>query len=314
LIQLLDEHREHTRSPGSVFAGGAFDQIAGSWLEIGSTLVKELPQLIKALKAGDKRTSADLLTKGQSVSPENWHPAAKSALAYPLWAFAVCAVAISQSNRIVRSEFGARRQVMPGTADVKLLSSALIGSSTAISDLEELLLFLRLLVKGDVEKLAVTGQPNLLSLSEPCSWISDLYNTLTTNSSHNPLNGPMLRWLQVKHPKHVWQGWPSRRSVSVSAALGSDSGRRQWQLIGTSKVNPNVIAVEVKSITGNHWGDKSKEIYDRVAETRAACSSMSLSLVCIGILDGDFGSDQFGELRTGIGYDETYSITEVLGM
>jgi hypothetical protein len=312
LKSILNPHRDWTKKPGSVFAGGAFDQVSGNWAGFCRILSAELPKILKGIQKKDINEISKLLIDGVPLSPEIWHPANVSATCYPLWAFSACAIAIAQNNRAIRSDYNARRQAKPTKVDAEKLATALIGNTESFLLLKELLSFSSMLLDGDLGNIAITEQPKLLSLSEPCSWVSDLYNTLTTNSSHNPLCGPILRWLKLRFPSHQWQGWPAKRSVSVTTVLGSDIGRRQWQFIGTSNSDPKVIAIEVKSITGNNWGNKSKELYDRVAETRMACSSIGLSLLCIGVLDGDFGDEQFNELRTGIGYDEIYSITEVL--
>lgn len=314
LISIIDEHREKTRLPGTVFAGGAYDQVAGNWIDIANVLLVELPLLLKALRTKNINIASKVLSDCNSVGPEIWHPAYSGSNIFPLWSFSVCALAITEQSRLVRSEYNARIHNQPELTLAMKLASNLISSNNVIELFEELQLFLSLLISRDFEKLASLDQPKLLSLSEPCSWVSDIYNTLTTNSSHNPLNAPLLLWLKNRFPKHEWQGWPARRSVSISSALGSKVGRRQWQFIGTSDQLPNVVAVEVKSITGNNWGNKSKELYDRVAETRAACKSLGLTLNCIGVLDGDFGEEQFQELRTGIGYDEVFSITDIVGV
>lgn len=313
LFPILDAHRELTRNPGSVFGGGAFDQITGNWKGICSVLDNEIPRLLHAINAQDRQSAAKLLSSCTETKPELWHPAAHSkVIAYPLWAFSVCALAISRQDRKVRSDFDARRQQQPSLVEAINLVDKLLGNISAIYSLEEMKEFSARMLQGQLEEITKCVKPRLLRLNEPCSWISDLYNTLTTNSSHNPLAGPIYKWIKMHYPNHKWFGWPKRRSVTLSQVLGSNVGRRQWQFIGKSDKSPQIVAVEVKSITGNHWGDKSKEIYDRVAESRLAANSMNLSLKCIGVLDGDIGREQFKELESRIGYDEVYSITEIV--
>ena len=180
--------------------------------------------------------------------------------------------------------------------------------------LEEVVSFCTAMLTKDLGVIAAAKVPDLFEPANPSSLLKDFYNTLTTNSSHNPLNTPVRKWLETKHPGYTWHGWLNRRSVSVSDVLGVKVGRRQWQFIGVSADKKTVVSAEVKSITGNNWGNKSKELYDRVAETRATAIAAGVKITCIGILDGDIGKEEFAELGTGIGYDEVYSINEILGI
>ena len=315
LLNTLRAHRERTRQPGSVFKGGAFDQIAGNWPDVAKLVAREIPPLLSAIARRDRAGLARALQAAASVRPEVWHPAHDAACAFPVWALAACTVAISKQDRAVRSSFDARRQAAPTADDARALATALLDVDGAAEVLGEVAPFLAALATSDIDRIASAQRPRLFSLAEPCSWTADFYNTLTTNSSHNPLAGSILGWLDQRFPGHEWNGWPQRRSISLSEAIGSSVGRRQWQFIGSSKAKGQpFIAVEVKSITANNWGNKSKELYDRVAESRAAAKSQGISIRCIGVLDGDVGLEEFAELATGIGYDEVYSIKEVLGL
>lgn len=310
--KVLKRHRGLTADPGTVFKGGAFDQVAGNWRDICAELLQDLPQLFDAVANNDLAKLTDLLVSAEPVKPEAWHPASGSAQFYPLWAFVVCAIAISEQKRTIRSQYGARRQESPSKSEANEVAKLLLADKKAQATLAELAPFLNGLLNNIFDELDCSSRPALLSLDEPCSWVSDLYNTLTTNSSHNPIVGPIESWLKGRFPGHEWFGWPDSRSVSVSSVLDSDSGRRQWQIVGKDLGSDTFVAGEVKSITGNNWGNKSKELYDRVAETRRAARSMGYKCLCIGVLDGDIGPDQFKELRTGIGYDEVFSISEII--
>ncbi|MFY9811622.1 MAG: hypothetical protein WAK59_09775 [Aquabacterium sp.] len=313
LIQTLSAHRERTRSPGSVFKGGAFDQVAGNWRGMAQLVREHVPKLVAALKAGDKALAVRLLMQGPAMRPEEWHPAHQSAQTYPLWSLAVCSLAIARQDRATRSDFDARRQQLPSVADARELVKAMSGLPQVADLLGDAIPFMAALESADLATLGAASRPRLLALTEPCSWLADLYNTLTTNSSHNPIAGPVFDWLALNYPGYVWSGWPQRRSVSLSEALGSAVGRRQWQFIGKGPdKDAPIVAAEVKSITANNWGNKSKELYDRVAESRDAAAHMGLKIQCIGVLDGDFGQEHFDELASGIGYDQVYSINEVL--
>jgi hypothetical protein len=314
LLKTISAHRELTRNPGPVFKGGAFDQCIGNWRGICANFISHLPALVKSLKANDLEQAKTALLLGGPVGPEPWHPASGQAQFYPSWALAASIAAGLKNDRAIRSDFDSRSQIEPSSKQGRLLARELMRLPDSIRILEETIGYCKCMLSADLAPVADKAIPDPLSKDNPCSLLKDFYNTLTTNSSHNPLCAPVRTWLETKHPGFAWSGWPSKRSVSIADALGVKEGRRQWQFVGISSDKSTAIAAEVKSITANNWGNKSKELYDRVAETRRAAWTADVNVICIGVLDGDFGSDEFAELGTGIGYDEVYSIKEVLGV
>jgi hypothetical protein len=135
--------------------------------------------------------------------------------------------------------------------------------------------------------------------------------TLTTNSSHNPLNEILIRWLALRFPKYSFQGWPDRRSVSLTVAIPGTNSRRQWCTIGGDA--RHVVAAETKAVTANNWGNKSKELYDRVSELRKVATGAGVKAKSILLFDGDLSSELLAELSTGIGHDEVWTVDEILG-
>ena len=314
LLSILNSHRELTRNPGDVFEGGAFDQCIGNWRDICVEISTNTPAVLHAINAGDNDKLAKALLKSTSVGPEAWHPANRKAKFFPSWALAACAVASSKSDRALRSAFSARTQLRPSEEQANQLAKVLSRTASCAELLAHAVTFCSVMLSCDIRSVANTATPEVISPDNPCSLLKDFYNTLTTNSSHNPLNCPVHDWLLAKYSDFLWHGWPNRRSVGIAKLLKKGGGRRQWQFAGIDPKSRTVVAAEVKSITANHWGDKSKEIYDRVAETRATASAAGYDLVCIGVFDGDVGNAEFRELETGIGYDQVYSIKEVLGI
>jgi hypothetical protein len=310
---ILESHRQRTCNPTSVFRGGTYDQIAGNWQDICNRINEFIPQIMNSLEIEDENTFIEITCSEEPVTAPDWHPAYDMAYHFPVWAFVVCSLAIAQDERKIRSAFGARRQNQPSEDEsAQLFDKCLEHKPVVISLLEELVAFSALLFSGALIDLTKAVRPKLLSIDEPCSWFADFYNTLTTNSSHNPLNEVVSIWLKNKFPNLEWFGWSDRRSVSLQNIFGEDVGRRQWQFIGLNRSEGKFIAGEVKSITQNHWGDKSKELYDRVAETRAAAQQIGWDDHTVCVIDGDVGSEQLEELRTGIGHDEIASIDEVI--
>lgn len=311
LQSILEAHRSRTENPTSVFRGGAFDQCAGNFRDITTALVDELPVVIRAIKANNGNRFKDAMQHATLTGPDQWHPARGHAHMCPAWSFTVCALAIVVNSRGLRSRFNARRQVSPSSVEsAALLSELQPVAAQVVEVLEEVLLFLEHLRNADMATLIHQDRPRLLDLDEPCSWLADLYNTLTTNSSHNPLNEVLWRYLNHRFPEGNWHGWPQRRSISASAGLGDAGGRRQWGFVGM--VRDMVVCAEVKSVTANNWGNKSKELYDRVGELNRAARTANTKVLSIMLFDGDLAADALAELRTGIAHDEILTVDEVI--
>jgi len=73
-----------------------------------------------------------------------------------------------------------------------------------------------------------------------------------------------------------------------------------------------LVCGEVKTVTANHWGDKSKEIYDRIGELNRAAHIEEREVLSILLFDGDLGREALEELQTGIAHKEIWTVDEVL--
>jgi hypothetical protein len=135
---------------------------------------------------------------------------------------------------------------------------------------------------------------------------------ITTNKTHNPLLPTLLTWLQaIRFPGWSYLGWPSVRSVPLSRLPGVRGvDRIQWQVI--LHTDQQCVLAEARTITSNNWGNKSKELYDRVAASRRVLTDSGWNVRTICVLDGDLESDAVRELQSGLGFDETYSFAEVV--
>jgi hypothetical protein len=307
---ILDAHREKTRDGSVVFAGGALDQCFGNYSAICAALASEGVALVELLKKGDLAGAAVRLASGTAVSCEAWHPAAGQAVIYPLWGMSVCALAVAASERSIRSDLDARRQEPPDMQVAREVAKRIAESREAQRLLDEVIQYAALIPTAQLEDLARAAQPRLLQLDEPCSWLADAYMTLTTNSSHNPLNEILVRWLAVRFPKHVFQGWPGRRSIALSVLFPGVQSRRQWCTLGHR--DHSFVAGETKAVTANNWGNKSKELYDRVSELRKVANSERVGVTSILLFDGDLSNEVLVELGTGIGHEEVWTVDEVL--
>lgn len=311
LSWILDAHRERTGSTSSVFRGGTYDQCAGNYRQIAAALLEGIPSLIESLHNGNTQRFSETMLAASLTEPETWHPALGNASMCPLWSIAVCALAIAVNKRKIRSDFTSRRLDVPSGPDSMALFRAISPVNIAVQTLlTETLNYLESIYKGDLESLAKCERPRMFSISEPCSWLADHYNTLTTSSSHNPLNEVLSQYLTTRFPDVDWFGWPTRRSVSASVVLGDAGGRRQWAMAGVD--GECLVCGEVKTVTANHWGDKSKEIYDRIGELNRAAHIEEREVLSILLFDGDLGREALEELQTGIAHKEIWTVDEVL--
>jgi hypothetical protein len=309
---ILNAHRDKASHSSQVFAGGALDQCFGNYEDICLTIATAGKSLLKAINNGDLMAATEVLAGGAPVGSENWQPCAGRAVFYPLWGFAVSALAIAVSDRGIRSEYDARRQSSPERRTAEKLARRLAASALAQKVLHEAIAFAGLLPAAPLDTVARLEQPRLLQLDEPCSWVADAYMTLASNASHNPLNEVLLRWLAQRFNTHDFIGWPASRSVAFSAVSRRATSRRQWCVIGVK--GKGVIAAESKAVTSNNWGNKSKELYDRVSELRKAASQVDVQAKSVLLFDGDLTSEIMAELATGIGHDEVWTVDEVLAL
>jgi hypothetical protein len=307
---ILDAHREKAGGTSVVFAGGALDQCFGNYNAICVALAAEGAALGKLLQKGDTAGAAARLVAGVSVSCESWQPSFGRAVVFPLWGIAASALAMARSDRAIRSEYDARRQTPPESSTAKDIARQLVKSEDAQHLVREVVRYASLLPTARLEDVARLQQPRLLQLDEPCSWIADAYMTLTTNSSHNPLNEVLIRWLSLRFPKRRFRGWPEKRSIALSLEGSGAESRRQWCTLGVNR--DSVIAAETKAVTANNWGNKSKEIYDRVSELRRVATKAGIETKSILLFDGDLTDAILTELATGIGHDEVWTVDEIL--
>lgn len=309
LAWMLCAHRDRTSQPTSVFRGGTLDQAIGNVDAITEEMCGHGAQVVQYAALGDFRGVAELLANTQCIGATPGHQAGNSARFFPVWSSVVCAIAMAENDRSVRGALDSRRTEAPTTLEANSVARLLVNSITAQKIFSELVDFSRVFQMADLEGLAALSAPRLLQLNEPCSVLSDFFNTLSTNPSHNPLNELAAKWLAFRYPNAEWLGWPNKRSHNPSLLLG-ENGRRQWAFVGRGSFG--VICAEVKSVSANHWGDKSKEIFDRVAELRSAASMAGVETLTILVFDGDLSSQNLRELQSGIGHDEVWTVDEVI--
>ena len=158
---------------------------------------------------------------------------------------------------------------------------------------------------GTLSDLAKLSRPRMLQIrEEPAGWLADVYNTLTTNSSNNPLNEVLVKWLRRRFCSRgmarLASCTRSVRSLKGSAdsrgptavGHGGDGGRYPGR----------------RRDQGDHRQQLGKQVqgklYDRVSELRRVGSQARIPVKSILLFDGDLEQAQLDELATGIGHDE----------
>jgi hypothetical protein len=311
--QWLAAHRDLPRSNSRTFRAGAVDQIAGNWRGFCQAWHGRLGPIAEAVRARDPTAIAAALARETIITAEPWQPSAGQAGVAALWGACVAAKAAHDSDRKAFRHFGFRRGAPPEAARRGLAAALLDGADRVADLLDEVDDYCGRLLHRPFDALADAERPCLLSLDEPCSWTSAWYLRVVTNPSHTPLGHPVFAWLRRRFPEAAWSGWPAKRTERLREAFAGHSGRVEWQFIGREP-SGRVVVAEVKSVTANNWGNKSKELYDRIAETRRAALAADAALTVVGVLDGDLDEQAVSEIASGRAYDETFTIGEVLGL
>jgi hypothetical protein len=309
LIGILDQHRA-LPAGNEAFTAGGLDQAAGNWPLFCRLMCMVGRELLAALGKGDPRALSLALQDPQLLKPEGWHPCAATAGFCFAWSIGVATIATIRQSReeIRRYELRVPRVY---AALAKYLAEQLCREApAAISLLMQLGTFTEALASEPLLKVAQLGQPVLLSLDIPTSWSAAVYLAATTNPSHNPLAVALVKWLKEHFPTASWKGYPTSRGVRVASLLDHATIRIEWTV--GARVDGSIVLGECRSITSNNLGNKSKELYDRIGQTRAAAEECQVPIHMIGVLDGDFHEGALAELTSRIGYDCVIPARDIL--
>lgn len=318
---LLQSHRAIPIAHPRVFRSGANEQAASNvdgYLELWANKTRQVVNFLRKPTPEALVELASLITDS-SLSPASWHPCGRIGVAAPLWELTAsalrCSVQLDSGQEVSMIPLPVRRPERVSSRDVSawLRQSIAHASPVVAAELiEEVGGFSRNLLGGGLSVIVSAPQPRLLSLPLRDSWSNALYRAITTNKTHNPLLATLVEWFNSGDYRGWTRlGWPAVRSVGLNRLPGvADAGRIQWQCILYH--GRECILAEARTITANNWGNKSKEMYDRIAASQKILELSGWKVRVVCVLDGDFGADAATELRSGIGFDETYSFAEVV--
>jgi hypothetical protein len=308
---LLEELRRCSAMNPRVFAGATKDLAYGNWTEIIDAWRKQLPRIVEALMSGDEeRLIAAMDSLESFVTSESWQVQLAVPVGLPVVRqLAVSALATAVANRRQLRELGIRSF---STDSGPVASALLAADRTEVSRLiDDVLQFVSLLKSDELDKVADLKRPELLSLGNSSSWISSVYGNFMTNSTYNPLAVAMRQYL-IQQYRQEPLGWPNVRSVSLKTLFPTADTRVQWAFAVPERPSGPLVLAELKSVTANHWGDKSKEIYARAAMTRQIAQAAGTEVLLIGAIDGDVDAGAIEELSSGLGYDIVLSARELM--
>lgn len=296
----------------SSMSGAVRDQCYGNIAEIYSVLSSADVDLQKTDYSNLNDAWNMVKNHNIPVRCEEWHPCFNGDLrVFPLRDLFACAVACVANDRSIRGELG----FGASSPELNVSSVAVaIEPKLVLQEVNGALAFMRYVMSADLvdSDVQIPPRPALLSLDRPESFVSGVYNFLTTHPSHNPLGFMLQKYLSHHYPELEWIGWPQKRSVPLSEVIAGTECRREWQMY--SVVDGHYYFAEVKSITDNNWGNKSKELYDRILDTRSACDAAGGQCTCICLFDGDLFEQAHIELMSGIGYDIVLSVDDVFNI
>lgn len=310
LSSILTAHR--ALPPGNEsFRAGGYDQAFGNYRRIAEICVELTPSLIVAINRGNQKAVAALLSRrDRQVGAEAWHPCGGGEFCFSaFWSVAVAAIATALESRAEFRRYEFRVTAPPSDIARQLSEQLILNKASVVPLFEELSSFLAILLDGPLSALSGLDRPALLDLDSATSWSAAAYLSVTTNPSHNPMSGVVYEWLRRRGLTSL-QGFPGSRGVAVSTMTAKGATRIEWTIAG--RRGGTVVFAEPRSITANNLGNKSKELYDRIAQTRAAAKSASVNVHLVGVLDGDFDEVTLAEFGSRIGYDEIVSADKVI--
>lgn len=320
LKSIVSKHRAVTKYNPKTFNSGAIEHCIGNIDFVIDVFGRFLPLCSEYLGSGQHNKLLDVINKSPLVSPPAWlDEIYDKAFINPVWEAVVCALRMSQQisnpDAQVHSPAAFRFTANGKHSNENLLSTIAHSDTSLAADLlNEAAVFVRTLGCKDVSKIVSLEKPRLFDLDTRESWSNANYRAITTNKSHNPLNILLGSLLRYYHGQYKMFGWPDVRSVALSHVFDSDTvGRTQWQMIGKS-ARDGFLFAESRTITLNNWGNKSKEIFDRISEVRLQSSKLGIMCITICLIDGDVDSAVMEELKSSRGYDYVYSVDEAVAL
>lgn len=240
-----------------------------------------------------------------------WSGAAEPVLG--VWSTAIALAVAATGDRSHTKIFEFDRTTVPTEKEAKSLLRLLasLPSKERDSLIASTILWIGAWERGDLKYLAANSVPPIFNIEEPSSWLQWHYNIVGTHSVFSAVSEVCYRLVALKEfSGSEIAGFPKKRSEMVSKALVGSDSRAQLAMVGRKK--ERVVYFEGKCITKNNWGNKSKELFDRVGDFKRACAAASLSGEAVLVIDGDFSEAALLELASADAYDRIYSMDELL--
>ena len=155
-------------------------------------------------------------------------------------------------------------------------------------------------------------RPKTFDIQIKGSWLQRLYFVISSHAAYNPLMSILFSKIVIPRYRNCELfGFPNKLAESLSVPFPGCGSPGKYRII-VKEDNKKVHVYEALSITENHLGDKSKELYDRIGAVRAWGRENDIEVFFHGLFDGDFSTSVMREFTDNGHYDEFISIRDCL--
>ena len=155
-------------------------------------------------------------------------------------------------------------------------------------------------------------RPKTFDIQIPGSWLQRFYFVIASHAAYNPLMS--ILYSEIVLPRHVgckMYGFPDKLAESLNVLFPDSESPGRFRIIVREK-NDIIHIYEALSITENHLGDKSKELFDRIGGVKTWGRENQIKIFVHGLFDGDFSQPVMEEFTGTERYDEFISARELL--
>jgi hypothetical protein len=254
----------------------------------------------------------ELIRDAREVKTPNELWSGDSVPVLAVWTTAVALLVATTGDRTHTKSLEFGRSKSPSEREAKALLQMLRSTprSNMNRQISECLHWIAAWEKGDWQFMASQQVPAIFDIKSPSSWLQWHYNIIGTHCVFRPINEACYRHLVLKEwPKDAVDGFPKRMAAVVKNNVEGSTCRAQFAMI--AKTRDKTTVYDAKCITANNWGNKSKELFDRVGDFKRACHAAGIEGEAVLVIDGDFSNEAIRELASPDAYDRIYSMDEL---
>tara|TARA_B100000686_G_scaffold354535_1_gene465309 strand:- start:5053 stop:6906 length:1854 start_codon:yes stop_codon:yes gene_type:complete len=308
IINILDDY---ALKNSSTFAAGIQCLSIGNYEKVVPA-IKEAAELLIDFINKKKKDFFNILKNDIPLIPDKnrWKHSNKKMMVLRTWLISLLVVLTKNRNLLSKLDFKAAKPFQ--RSDQKILMKELKGldNKLLVKELENTISFFDDLFSNDVNKILGSDRPLTFDFNTPGSWAQRLYFVLTSHAAYNPIN--VILYLSIIDKRHKGKkfGFPEKLAVPLSHVMTTTESSIKFRHLVQED---NIIHVyEAFSITANHIGDKSKELFNRIGKAKRAAADSKNQIIFHGLFDGDFNSQVIKEFISEDRYDEFISIEDAI--